>query len=198
MPKETFYNLPEEKRQRIIDAAYNEFIEYSYDNSIIQRIAKNAGIPVGSFYQYFYGKDDLFIYLIDNIQTKINKYRDKNYNILDIFVASKDVTPKEVVTDKELKLTEVLFNVPDELMKKLCFENYLDHGTEVMKKYLCELKDKDYLNENVNIDFLSYIMYSLQFNAYMYNKDKNVGYEETMKELNILIKFLFNGIIKNK
>ena len=59
MIKNTFYNLPEEKRQRITDAIFNEFAGSSGERVSINNIIKNANISRGSFYQYFDDKVDL-------------------------------------------------------------------------------------------------------------------------------------------
>ena len=59
MIKSTFYNLPEEKRQRITDAIFNEFAGSSGERVSINNIIKNANISRGSFYQYFDDKVDL-------------------------------------------------------------------------------------------------------------------------------------------
>ncbi len=64
MPKSTFYRLPEEKRHKILAAAQNEFLNVSYREVSINRIIKDAGIPRGSFYQYFEDKRDLFLYIM--------------------------------------------------------------------------------------------------------------------------------------
>lgn len=65
MPKQTFFNLPEEKRQAIVDLAIDEFAGHSYQQASISRIVARAGIAKGSFYQYFEDKKDLYLYLID-------------------------------------------------------------------------------------------------------------------------------------
>lgn len=65
MPTPTFFNLPDEKRDRIIDAAMQEFATYSFDQSSIARIIESAGIPRGSFYQYFENLKDLYKYIFD-------------------------------------------------------------------------------------------------------------------------------------
>lgn len=59
MIKKTFYNLPEEKRQRIIDAILKEFSSSHPEKASINRIIKAANISRGSFYQYFDDKVDL-------------------------------------------------------------------------------------------------------------------------------------------
>ena len=59
MPKETFLNLPEEKKQKIINAAKNEFKRVPLEQSSIKNIVESAEIARGNFYQYFESKEDL-------------------------------------------------------------------------------------------------------------------------------------------
>jgi AcrR family transcriptional regulator len=65
MPKQTFLNLTEEKRRGVVDAAIDEFADYGFEASSINRIVANSGISKGSFYQYFEDKMDVFRYLMD-------------------------------------------------------------------------------------------------------------------------------------
>jgi AcrR family transcriptional regulator len=64
MPKDTFLNLPEEKRAHIERVAMEEFAEHGYDNASINRIVEKAGIAKGSFYQYFEDKQDVLAHLM--------------------------------------------------------------------------------------------------------------------------------------
>ena len=64
MIKKTFYNLPEEKRQRIISAVMNEFSSSATEKVSINRIIKASNISRGSFYQYFDDKVDLVEVLV--------------------------------------------------------------------------------------------------------------------------------------
>jgi len=74
MPKQTFLNLPEEKRNKIIHAAIDEFAEFGFEASSINRIVANSGISKGSFYQYFEDKMDVFKYLMDVIANEKTEY----------------------------------------------------------------------------------------------------------------------------
>lgn len=65
MPKPTFFNLPEEKRQTLIDCALDEFAARDYDSASISQIVARAGIAKGSLYQYFTDKRELYIYLLE-------------------------------------------------------------------------------------------------------------------------------------
>ena len=64
MIKKTFYNLPEEKRQRVTEAIVDEFANAEDDKVSINRIVQKANISRGSFYQYFDDKLDLVEVLI--------------------------------------------------------------------------------------------------------------------------------------
>ena len=64
MPKNTFLNLPEEKRVKIIDIAIKEFAAHPYNVASISKIVRRAGIAKGSIYQYFENKKDLYQYLV--------------------------------------------------------------------------------------------------------------------------------------
>jgi AcrR family transcriptional regulator len=64
MPREAFFNLKTEKRERIVDAGIDEFAEYGYQPASISRIVERADIAKGSFYHYFEDKKDLFKYIL--------------------------------------------------------------------------------------------------------------------------------------
>ena len=65
MPKQTFFNLPEDKKETLINAAMKEFSRVPLFEASISNIIKDAGIPRGSFYQYFEDKEDVFFYLLN-------------------------------------------------------------------------------------------------------------------------------------
>lgn len=68
MPTQTFFRLPEEKRERLTEAAWEEFMSVPFADASINRIVRAAQIPRGSFYQYFEGKEDLFFYLLGSLR----------------------------------------------------------------------------------------------------------------------------------
>lgn len=73
MCTETFLRLPEEKRRRFLDAAWEEFTSARFVDVSVNRLVRRAGIPRGSFYQYFAGKDDLFAYLLEEVRNQIKE-----------------------------------------------------------------------------------------------------------------------------
>lgn len=79
MTKQTFLNLPKEKREHIINIAIDEFAEYGLENASTNRIVEKSGISKGSFYQYFEDKQDLFMHLVSILENeKLAYFKGKN------------------------------------------------------------------------------------------------------------------------
>ncbi|MDF2519606.1 MAG: TetR family transcriptional regulator [Clostridia bacterium] len=74
MPKQTFFNLPEEKREKLIDVATDEFAKNSFNSASITKIVEKAGIAKGSLYQYFEDKKDLYKYILELSANKKKEY----------------------------------------------------------------------------------------------------------------------------
>ena len=66
MPTKTFFNLPESKREKLMEAVRNEFSRVPFDEVSINKIIRAAEIPRGSFYQYFKDKQDTLHYLLSD------------------------------------------------------------------------------------------------------------------------------------
>ena len=64
MPSQTFFNLHEEKRLRLMEAVRAELTRVPFEEASINRIIRSAGISRGSFYQYFENKQDMLNYLL--------------------------------------------------------------------------------------------------------------------------------------
>jgi len=92
MCTETFLRLPEEKRTRFINAAWEEFTAARFVDVSINKIVRRAGIPRGSFYQYFTDKDDLLAYLLEEVRNYVKEEyrRVLKANSGDIFQAQLD------------------------------------------------------------------------------------------------------------
>jgi len=79
LPKQTFHNLPEEKRKAVVNAAIDEFADYGFESASINRIVAKGGISKGSFYQYFDDKRDVFMHLLSVLeQEKLAYFKDKH------------------------------------------------------------------------------------------------------------------------
>lgn len=172
MPKKTFFQLPEEKRQRIINATYDEFIENEYDKVSIRGIAKRAEISVGSFYQYFDDKDELYIYLISAIERKI--YIVQKRETEDSMFTENVISIDDICTEKEVKFDRTWYNVPMDIMRKFYFGEYFDMMGEDYRLELEELKEKGKLKEDIDIDLVVYMYVTSMFNILMYFNKYNI------------------------
>lgn len=60
MAKETFHNLADEKKNRILLAAKKEFEHHPLQHATVKAIIETANISRGSFYQYFDDLEDCY------------------------------------------------------------------------------------------------------------------------------------------
>lgn len=128
MPTKTFMNLPKEKRLRVLRAAKKEFSRVPLEKAVISNIVKDADIPRGSFYQYFYDINDLFTYVLNYIygidKKKFIKYlNDTNgdvYEALKIRFADEiDKLSNEDNRQFKINVITTLFNQSQEASKLL-------------------------------------------------------------------------------
>jgi len=117
-----------ETRQKIISSAYELFSKNSYNDVSISKIAKNAGISVGAFYQYFKNKESLFRYIVNKIFEKINKAikSGTKESIVKQFINFAEENPEliSVLHEAEFihtwvdeKFEEILFDLSKEFVK---------------------------------------------------------------------------------
>ncbi len=74
---ESFKRLDSEKQERIIRAAVAEFAERGYESANTNRIARSAGISVGSIFHYFDTKENLFLYIVQYGSALIEEHAGK-------------------------------------------------------------------------------------------------------------------------
>ena len=53
MPKQTFFNLSNIKREKIISALEQEFQKHTLEQATVKDVVELVGLSRGSFYQYF-------------------------------------------------------------------------------------------------------------------------------------------------
>jgi AcrR family transcriptional regulator len=64
MPKQTWWNLDEAKRQQIEQEAMTEFAQFTYSQASVTSMVRKLHIAKGSIYQYFTDKEDLYITMV--------------------------------------------------------------------------------------------------------------------------------------
>jgi len=138
---EKLENLANEKKQRIINAALNEFADHDYDNASTNRIVEAADIGKGMLFYYFHSKKDLYYYLVDysldivteeflnHIDESITNFLERLKHISQIKLTYFWEYP-EVNHFMGTHLLQESTNLPEDLNKKL--EKAIASGNEKM------------------------------------------------------------------
>ena len=204
MPTDTFFNLSDEKRERIIDAALKEFANRSYHKSRITAIADDAGIAKGSFYQYFEGKKDLFGYIMKLIVKKkfeyinqdmmVNQQKYEFFELLrEMYVSgfrfAKD-NPKLVAIGNKVTSNK-------DLLREIWGDNK-DQGSDFFKQLLEVGLAKGELEPSIDKNLISKILttinYSLVDIIYKDGEFDLDDEENIMETIDEMIDFIKNGI----
>lgn len=124
MPSSAFYQLNEEKKNKLIDAAIKEFSSTPYEKVSIFKIAESAGISRSGFYYYFKNKGDLYSYIyIEKIQREFIEYMnsiEQKYDIFSVFEARFDYYLSIKGTENEPFIKQMIENVKSlEMLKML-------------------------------------------------------------------------------
>ncbi|MCF7924295.1 MAG: TetR/AcrR family transcriptional regulator [Candidatus Izimaplasma sp.] len=87
-----FKRLRENKRLKILNAAFKEFIDKGYDLASTNIIVKNAEISKGALFDYFETKKGMYLYLLDYTEKIVEQiYLQINYQETDLFERLKDI-----------------------------------------------------------------------------------------------------------
>jgi AcrR family transcriptional regulator len=216
MPKDTFFNLNEEKQENIMRTAINEFSNHGFEKGNIGEIAKSAGVAKGSMYQYFENKKELFLYSVQwSIELFMKKYHkylvftDKEINFFDYLYETSKALIIQMRDEREL----VIF-IQDVFLGK--YKNLTDESMEYMTKvsdeymlqYIRQGKENGYIRKDIDDKLLCIfaIGVSYKFKEYIMNKARILGediidepfeaYENELKSLIELMKYGMMGGIK--
>lgn len=201
MPTLTFNNLPEEKKNIIIEASIKEFKRALLTDASINKIIKDANISRGSFYTYFKDINDLYTYSLNSYKEKIIKtikqaLRETNGDLFETTKKSYEKILKLCSKDKQLfKNIFLNFNYNVSIRNKMHEEN-LENKYKIVE-LISQIK-KENLNINTEeelfyiIDIIiGFIMHGL-IDLFM-DKEK----EERVKEkLDKQLEILKRGIYK--
>jgi AcrR family transcriptional regulator len=172
MPTETFFNLPDEKRELICDVAVDEFSEFSFDQASINRIVANAGIAKGSFYQYFQNKKDLFFYILRRIGEEKMKFLAPTWENLedkDLFTSLRELTVAGIrFAHQHPRYTEIgnwiVANRSAEIFKEIMVDN-----SDTINSYFNALVEKaaarGEIRGDIRPEMLSQIIASMYLSA---------------------------------
>lgn len=72
-PKDTFTNLPVDKRLKIEAALVKEFAANGFQKASLNTVVRELGIAKGSLYQYFANKEMIFLYVFDQFVRRVKE-----------------------------------------------------------------------------------------------------------------------------
>lgn len=206
MPKDTFFNLPIEKQNKIIETAIDEFAAYSYDNASINNIIDTCGIAKGSFYQYFENKKDLYKYIIKKaVQRKLDYLSPtfKNPGQHDFFTMLRKmyIAGLEFAKDNPKLLAvgnKFLADKENPIYKETLKEN-IPYSYELFEIFLKRAIERKEVRDDIDTKFVSYMISSLNLTMVEYYTEhiqKELDFK-ILETVDILLDFLENGIGTN-
>lgn len=205
MPKETFFNLPADKRNLIISVAIYEFSKADYNTASINQICKKADIAKGSFYQYFADKLDLYVYVMTAaIEEKIKFFSSAitEFHNLTLLEQFRFLFKKGIEFAKKhpqyAALGEQFSKESDETAKSAVIKEGIKQSETLFMQMIHNAKGE--IDNKVDTLALTLLLQSLNSAIYKYMQDKleSASYEHNEKDINAfvdsLLYIVFNGI----
>jgi len=201
MPNQTFFNLPIEKRDRIIYATIKELGLHTYEHVNLSNIVRDSGIPRGSFYQYFNDKNDLYQYFMTYIAQKKSEHwgdlYDKNLQIpfLDRYtqICFRGFTfakNNPEIMKAGQKIMDSDYFKQSEMMKKA-----LTNANSLFSEFIIKDQQLGLIKKDVSPSMISSIlldfMNQITLNAYL---DSETSMKHIEEKINQLIKIIKKGI----
>lgn len=206
LPKETFYNLLEEKRIKIENAAIQEFRNYSYDASSINRIVVNSEISKGSFYQYFEDKKDIYKHIISMIVEKKHLYMSPvmmNPFNHDIFTLIREMYKSGLQFAMEhpqlLEIGNKFIANPNHPIYDEVLQDNKGKSDEIFELLLKNAMEIGELREGLDLKMIAYLLTTLNISIVDYYTkiaDKREYSEAMMAIVERFIDFIQYGIAK--
>ena len=196
MPKQTFFNLKEEKKEKIEKALIKEFSNNTFEKASISNIIAEANIPRGSFYQYFEDKEDAIYYIINKYlekeKNRIYQYLLKNKG--DIFETAINIYEDNAKITEKNENEELFKNILQELKKNNI--NVFDEHKKILKsqKTIEKMINKTELNiENEEdlqdfLRILNVIIRAISMEVVLKKLTVEEGKQRIIREIEILKK----------
>ncbi|ADQ45999.1 transcriptional regulator, TetR family [Caldicellulosiruptor kronotskyensis 2002] len=155
MPKQTFLNLPEEKRKLITDTLIKYFSQKPYHEVDISDIAKECKVAKGSMYQYFENKKDMYFYTIEvSYQRFLSLLESLNMGRINIFEYYENSLNSVWLAMKELKyeymLIERAFFSHDAPFKDEVNERFLKQSRDFLIKVIKYNQEKGIIRDDID------------------------------------------------
>ncbi|HDX9692599.1 TetR family transcriptional regulator [Bacillus thuringiensis] len=203
MPKQTFFNLASEKKEALIQAAMKEFSRVPLFEASISNIIKDAGIPRGSFYQYFEGKEDVFFFLLDEYSKRDNEkfisiLKEKDGDLFDAYIELYQymLTKFQNLENRNFFRNAFLnmnYKVENTLTRNVNEENYKSRLSEIM--VLINTEKLNIIEEGEIFHIMKIIM-MVTFQNLIQSFAKEIPFDESVKNYALELSLLKKGFYK--
>jgi len=190
-----------DKKQLIVEAAYEIFKRFGYEKTSMNDISKEANMGKGSVYYYFESKEDIFIEALEyEIHKGINHINEQIKDIADPIKRLEFVLIKPIEMVSQAPLLMQVWNNKSHFMRKL--EKFKHDKHCHLRSLLseCVLYAK---NHQVLIDDFDVEEFTLFIVRWFYMGDDEVSFELTKeiienlkRDFQVMAKYILYGIIK--
>ena len=209
MPKDTFFNLPDEKRILIETVALDEFATWGFDNASINRIVAKCQIAKGSFYQYFEDKKDLFMHIVTRIsETKLTYITPvmMNPQAHDFFTLLQEMYRSGLEFGRENPKAALVgnqvFKNRDHPVHQEVFKSSQAAGRAFYDQLIGLAITRGEIRPDIDLDFIVHVLMSLNVSTFEYyfevikgsSFDITAVEDDVMDTVNLFIDFIKNGI----
>ena len=188
MPKPTFFNLPQDKRDRIIDAAITEFGSKPFQKASIAEIIEKADIPRGSFYQYFEDLADLYRHIFQITADIKLRYMGnllgeiESWDVFKIIRELYTAGLKFAAENPRLAAVGNFYFREDISLKREFFEYFEDQGKSFFLMILEKGQKRGEIDPGVDIDMASLILVNLTNAILEYHIEQKGAAEDLFSE----------------
>lgn len=195
-----------ERKNELLEAALDEFVENSYENASLNAIIKNAGISKGTFYYHFQDKQALYLFLLEkanetkwkfiNNQENLQKFKEKD--IFDKFKLQAQIGIEFATMYPKYHRLSIMFTKEKGNKIYEDAKNVLGIGTEsIMEEMVKKAMENSDFNNRFSIDFIVKIMSHLFMNFdEIFSTDEDFKLEKMLENLDNYVNFMKYGLGK--
>lgn len=202
MPKQTFFKLTVEKQEQIINAAINEFSQFTFNEVKISNVISKAKIPRSSFYDYFEDKKDLYKYIIFIIKEDKMKFMSSIFmeNQTDFFTKFKELFKAgakfAVMKPEYEKLMNKIYD-DIKLVEEILGVKEIDVSGAYKSMLIDGIRNGE-IREDIDTEFVSKSIYILSSNliAQHAQSKKSISSEFIEEIADKILDFIKFGILK--
>jgi AcrR family transcriptional regulator len=202
LPTATYFNLPDDKRSRIFQAAVNEFAQRNIDAASLANIVAEAKISRGSIYQYFRDKEDLYIHVIESLREKRAEYAKPAFDLYKkepflTFFKNLSIRDSEFMSKhpQQLEVGKHLYGHAHGVSNKL-IQKYQNHYREIFLIAIDYDMDRGIIRSDVNRAVLADLCVHLMTDVFIFQSlYDNLTIDDISRRTVEMMGIIENGIV---